>query len=116
LWKALRIPQVQFKPSVLLRGAQDLDMGGITLLIAFLSMLIVALNVGGQSSPWDSPLVIGMFVGSGVSFVLFVIVEDRWAKNPIAPMQLFKRWKWRNVPLMTVTRTMLFFHCFANVR
>jgi len=68
-------------------------------LVATLAFLVVGLNVGGQSKPWNSPFVIGMFCAAGVSFILFILAESR-AKEPIAPPNLFVQWKSRNVPLV----------------
>ncbi|KAG5637006.1 hypothetical protein H0H81_006150 [Sphagnurus paluster] len=89
-----------------------LDFAGMLTLIATLAFLVVALNLGGQSLPWGSPTIIGMFVAAGVSFVLFIVVE-RYSVQPVAPLGLFVSWRWRNVPLIIVVRTLLFFHLFS---
>ncbi|KAJ3819952.1 hypothetical protein F5880DRAFT_1488855 [Lentinula raphanica] len=54
-----------------------------------------------------------MLCALGVSGIAFCIVEGKYAKMPIAPGRLFVRWDWRNVPIMMVNRTLLFFHNFA---
>ncbi|TFK63581.1 MFS general substrate transporter, partial [Pluteus cervinus] len=54
-----------------------------------------------------------MFSASVVAFVAFVFAE-KYAKLPVAPLNLFVQWKWRNVPIMLVTRCLLFFHLFAT--
>ncbi|KAJ3893187.1 hypothetical protein GG344DRAFT_43825 [Lentinula edodes] len=56
-----------------------------------------------------------MLCALGVSGIAFCVVEGRYAKMPIAPGRLFVRWGWRNVPIMMITRTLLFFHNFAMV-
>ncbi|KAJ4468722.1 major facilitator superfamily domain-containing protein [Lentinula aciculospora] len=56
-----------------------------------------------------------MLCALGVSGIAFCVVEGRYAKMPIAPGRLFVRWGWRNVPIMMVTRTLLFFHNFAMI-
>jgi len=78
---------------------KTLDIGGIITLMATLAFFIVGLNIGGQSKPWNSPLVVGMLCAAGVTFILFVIAENK-AKEPIAPPRLFTQWRWRNVPLV----------------
>ncbi|KAH7878226.1 major facilitator superfamily domain-containing protein [Lentinula edodes] len=56
-----------------------------------------------------------MLCALGVSGIAFCVVEGRYAKMPIAPGRLFVRWGWRNVPIMMITRTLLFFHNFAMI-
>ncbi|KAJ7584656.1 major facilitator superfamily domain-containing protein [Mycena floridula] len=68
-------------------------------LVASLSFLVVALNLGGQSIPWSSPSIIGILCAAVVSLVAFVIAEF-YAELPVAPVNLFSQWKWRNVPIM----------------
>ena len=95
--------------------ATELDVGGMLTITTSLALLVIALNVGGQSRPWSSSTVIGLLVGSGASFLAFVAVEKWWAEKPLAPIGLFTSWKGRNLPLMLVVRTLLFFHLFALV-
>ncbi|KIJ44518.1 hypothetical protein M422DRAFT_30362 [Sphaerobolus stellatus SS14] len=64
------------------------DILGMPMLIATLTFLVIALNTGGQSLPF-------------VSFVGFLLVE-KWAKMPIAPLHLFSKWEWRNVPIIVL--------------
>ena len=69
-------------------------------LITWLTLLIVALNMGGDSYAWNSPVIIGLLAGTGAAFVAFVVAEN-YATNPVVPMGLFVRWASRNVPIMT---------------
>ena len=46
--------------------------------------------VGGSEYDWGSVQIIGLFVGSVISFVIFVLVERR-AAEPILPMHLFSQ-------------------------
>ncbi|KAF9254970.1 MFS general substrate transporter [Marasmius fiardii PR-910] len=112
LFFALRLPRT---PSPI-RSFRDVltkvDLFGMFLLVSALSFIIIALNSGGQTASWDSPMVIGLIAASGVSFILFWIAE-KYAKMPVAPTRLFVKWEWRNVPLSVVMRTLLFFHIFA---
>ncbi|KAH8832036.1 major facilitator superfamily domain-containing protein [Flagelloscypha sp. PMI_526] len=86
----------------------------MTLLVTCLSFVIIILNLGGQVLPWTHPTLIGLYVGTGVGFTLFVIAEH-YAELPVAPLRLFTTWRWRNVPIMVVGRTLLFFQLFATV-
>ncbi|KAI0075681.1 MFS general substrate transporter [Panus rudis PR-1116 ss-1] len=66
----------------------DLDLTGMFMLMSSLSLLIVALNIGGEARPWDSPTIIGLFSGCGVSFLAFLVAE-KYAKYPLVPLSLF---------------------------
>lgn len=55
---------------------------------------------------------IGILTATGVSFLAFVISE-KYASLPIAPLNLFTQWRWRNVSIMILTRTLLFCPLFA---
>lgn len=92
-----------------------MDLFGMGFLVSCLTLLIVALNLAGDAYAWGSPIIIGLFVGTGVSFIAFLVAENK-ASNPIVPMGLFVAWKYRNVPIITVARTLLFFHLYATVR
>lgn len=73
---------------------------GMTLLIISLTLLIVALNLGGEARPWRSPTIIGLFAGAGGAFCAFIFAE-RSATYPVVPMGLFSSLKWRNVPIIS---------------
>lgn len=92
---------------------QKIDVLGMSSLIASLTLLIVALNIGGDAYPWASKIIIGLFVGSGCAFCSFVAAEN-FATFPVVPMGLFASLKWRNVPIMTIARCLLFFHLYAT--
>ncbi|THU96665.1 MFS general substrate transporter [Dendrothele bispora CBS 962.96] len=82
--------------------------------MACLSFIVVSLNSGGQETSWGSPELIGLLIAAGISWIGFWVAE-KYATMPIAPMKLFVKWEWRNVPLMIVVRTLLFFHNFAMI-
>jgi EmrB/QacA subfamily drug resistance transporter len=62
--------------------------------IGFVSLgaagLVLALSWGGTQYAWDSLTIIGLFAGSVVALVLFVVFESR-AVDPILPLRLFRR-------------------------
>ncbi|KAI0691485.1 major facilitator superfamily domain-containing protein [Cytidiella melzeri] len=82
-------------------------------LVTWLTLLIVALNLGGDAYAWSSPVIIGLFAGTASAFVAFVVAE-KYATKPVVPLGLYAKWASRNVPIMTVTRALLFFHLFAS--
>lgn len=53
-------------------------------------LLLVALNLGGQSYAWSSAAVIAPLVFSGVLACCLVVVETKVAKEPLFPPRLFR--------------------------
>ncbi|KAJ3747823.1 hypothetical protein DFH05DRAFT_1442104 [Lentinula detonsa] len=115
----LRFPSPKISATMHISSIRDVlskvDLLGMFTLVSCLSFLVVALNSGGQTAPWGSSLIVGMLCALGVSGIAFCVVEGRYAKMPIAPGRLFVRWGWRNVPIMMINRTLLFFHNFAMI-
>lgn len=108
-----------------------MDLFGMSFLVIWLTLLIVALNLGGDAYAWNSPVIIGLLAGTGASFIAFLVAENK-ASHPVVPMGFFASWKYRNIPIITgkstipslsvlrliffsVARTLLFFHLFASV-
>lgn len=130
--KALHLPPSPSQNSSVRVTLAKMDVMGMTMLVSTLTFLVIGLNLGGQAFAWNSPTIIGMFCAAGVSFIAFVVAEN-YATLPVAPMNLFVEWQWRNVPIIvglcwdlwtitvgltkdhTVTRCLLFFHLFATV-
>jgi MFS family permease len=66
------------------------DYLGATLLVASLTLLILAILEGGQAWAWDSPISIAAFSIGGLLLAGFVIAE-RFAAEPILPLWVFSR-------------------------
>ncbi|HEY9854196.1 MAG TPA: MDR family MFS transporter, partial [Stenomitos sp.] len=66
-----------------------IDVLGALLIILTTVPLLLALTWGGNTYAWNSAMILGLFAGSAVSLVLFILVE---ARNPdaILPLSLFK--------------------------
>jgi EmrB/QacA subfamily drug resistance transporter len=69
---------------------QSIDYLGAGLLTGGLSSLMLALVWGGNAYAWLSGQVLGMFALSFVLLIIFGIVEHKYAKDPILPLELFK--------------------------
>ena len=54
-------------------------------------MVLLGLNFGGATYPWDSPKVICLVVVGGLMTFAFVFNEGRIAAHPILPLKLFRR-------------------------
>ena len=66
-----------------------IDYLGVLLISLGVSGLTLATSWGGTEYAWGSIQIVGLFVGSAVALVLFVLVELR-APEPILPMRLFR--------------------------
>ncbi|KAL2021618.1 hypothetical protein VTK56DRAFT_6971 [Thermocarpiscus australiensis] len=65
-------------------------LGSVTVVGATL-MVMLGLEFGGVTHPWNSPTVICLIVFGLVTAGLFVLVEWKVAEFPLMPMRLFKR-------------------------
>ena len=65
-----------------------IDYWGIVFVGIGASGLTLATSWGGTTHPWGSPTIIGLFAGSVVALVIFVLIELR-AREPVLPIRLF---------------------------
>ena len=68
---------------------KSIDYLGSVALTAGLVTLLLGFVWGGSQYAWDSAQIIGLFLVSIVSFVIFGIIEQK-VKEPILPLSLFK--------------------------
>src|SRR6185295_17110380 len=66
-----------------------IDFIGSALIIATVVPFLLALTFGGHTYPWISPVVLGLFGAAAVGLVLYVVAE-RFASDPILPLDLFQ--------------------------
>jgi len=66
-----------------------IDFVGAALIIAAAVPFLLALTFGGRTYPWTSPIELGLFAGSAAALVAYVVAE-RFAPDPILPLDLFK--------------------------
>lgn len=69
---------------------------GALLLGGGILALMLPVEIGGQKVPWCHPLIVSLLAAGGLLLFLFVLVESRWAKEPIFPLRLFHE---RNVSM-----------------
>lgn len=65
-----------------------IDFPGAGFLVAFLVMLLLGLNAGGNIVPWTHPLVLASLPLSLASFAAFIYWESYHAHHPIIPVRL----------------------------
>ena len=66
-----------------------IDGWGMALLALATTCLVLVASWGGKDYDWNSPMIIGLIVGTIVFGALFVLVERR-AAEPIMPLALFR--------------------------
>jgi EmrB/QacA subfamily drug resistance transporter len=66
-----------------------IDFVGAALIIATVVPLLLALTFGGHQYPWTSLTEVGLFGGSALGLALYIF-NERFASDPILPLELFK--------------------------
>ncbi len=86
----IAMPAIYFNlPSKVRHASPKLDLVGATLLSVSSVSILLALVWGGETYPWGSFEIIGLFALSGVTLLLFILQEARHPE-PILPLHLFK--------------------------
>lgn len=68
-----------------------MDFVGATLFLAAICCLVLALQWGGQTLPWRSSTVIGLFVGAGFILLMFAFVQWRRGDDALIPLRIFRQ-------------------------
>ncbi|KAK1143590.1 hypothetical protein N8T08_006200 [Aspergillus melleus] len=67
------------------------DLLGFTLFAPAAIQLLLALQYGGHMYAWNSSRVIGLFCGSGATFIVFFLWEWREGDNAMIPLRILRR-------------------------
>lgn len=90
----LRIPEQVAKPkavSILPHLHRYLDILGFILFAGSVLQLLLALQFGGVTYPWDSSQIIGLFVGAFVTFVVWFSWNLRKGDDALLPYSMISR-------------------------
>ncbi|KAI4168461.1 MAG: hypothetical protein LQ346_009047 [Caloplaca aetnensis] len=71
-------------------GLKAVDWFGSISIIGLTVMLLLGLNFGGTTFPWDSPKVVCLIVFGCLMSVFFVLSEKRLAQYPLMPLKLLQ--------------------------
>ncbi|KAL4811915.1 major facilitator superfamily domain-containing protein [Aspergillus spinulosporus] len=74
----------------MLEGIKAVDWFGSLSILAISVMVLLGLDFGGDTFPWDSPKVICLIVFGTLMSVAFIYSEKRLAKYPLMPLHIFK--------------------------
>ncbi|KAF2812286.1 MFS general substrate transporter [Mytilinidion resinicola] len=82
-----QMPKDKF--SIVIRNVwPKLDLVGFVIFASASIMFLIALQFGGESHPWNSSVVIGLFCGAGVTYIVFVLWEKRMGENAMIPLSI----------------------------
>jgi hypothetical protein len=92
----IRIPELTAKPPLSLHLVRSiipqLDLIGFILFAPAAVLLLLALQFGsGDEYAWNSPVIIGLFVGAGVAAILFVFWERHAGEVAIIPSSMLSQ-------------------------
>ncbi|KAJ7716965.1 ABC transporter [Mycena maculata] len=74
----------------IVRQGMHMDFVGATLIAGGVTCLLMALQWGGNTKPWNSKAVIICFVFAGISFLAFVSWEVHMGERAMLPLTIFK--------------------------
>lgn len=72
-------------------GLLAIDWLGCLLIVGGIVMLLLGLQLGGVTMPWDSATVICLIVFGIFTLILFALNEWRFAKYPLIPLHIFNK-------------------------
>ncbi|KQO37540.1 multidrug MFS transporter [Aeromicrobium sp. Leaf289] len=96
LQRTLHLPVVRREVSI--------DYAGATLIMGGVSLLLVWVSLAGSSFAWASATSAGLVVGGAVLIAAALVVEARFATEPIIPLRLFRD---RTTSLATLASVMI---------
>ncbi|OCL12975.1 MFS drug transporter [Glonium stellatum] len=73
-------------------GVMAVDWFGTFSILAVTLLILLGLDFGGATFPWDSPKVICLIVFGTLMIGFFLFSEQRLAKYPLIPLSIFKNW------------------------
>jgi hypothetical protein len=71
-------------------GIKAVDWFGIFSILGLTLMLLLGLDFGGGTFPWNSPKVICLIVFGALMSVFFIFSEAKLAKYPLMPLELMR--------------------------
>lgn len=75
-------------------------LGSITIVIA-VTCLALALVWGGAEYPWDDGRIIALLIIAIIFIIVFIVIEWKFAEDPIIPLRLFTYWNFTVSSLIT---------------
>ncbi|THY06404.1 putative major facilitator superfamily transporter [Aureobasidium pullulans] len=101
------MPKVNFRETI-----RKVDWIGLFFSTAAIILILIAISDGGHGTPWNSAETISMLVVGSICAIAFVIVEWKFAKLPMMPLEM---WKNKSVALMLVQSFLLGMNYYALI-
>ncbi|THY33031.1 putative major facilitator superfamily transporter [Aureobasidium pullulans] len=101
------MPKVDFRETI-----RKVDWIGLFFSTAAIILILIAISDGGHGTPWNSPETISMLVVGSLCAIAFVIVEWKFAKLPMMPLEM---WKNKSVAFMLVQSFLLGMNYYALI-
>jgi Fungal trichothecene efflux pump (TRI12) len=89
-WLLLPAPRQRNVPPTLREKLQNIDLLGAAFVMPSMVMLLMALQWGGAKFPWNSSRIIGLFVGFGITFSIFIFIEIKQGEKATIPPRILK--------------------------
>jgi hypothetical protein len=91
LFNTIPEPKQKDPPLQILSSAiKELDLPGFMLICPAVVMFLLGLQFGGNQYAWDSSVVIGLLVGAGATFAVFLVWEWRQGDHAMVPLAILK--------------------------
>ncbi|PLB50092.1 MFS general substrate transporter [Aspergillus steynii IBT 23096] len=87
-------------------GLKAIDWFGILSILTVIVLLLLGLDFGGVTFPWDSPVVICMIVIGAALIGFFLFAEKRLARFPLMDLRVFKELSNNAVILVAASHSM----------
>lgn len=81
--------QQQHGGSSMLTKLAGIDFLGALVLGLLILSVLLPLELGGVIIPWSHPAIPALFTSAAIFLALFIVVEHRWAKDPVLPLGIF---------------------------
>lgn len=72
-------------------GFKAIDWFGSLSILALALMLLLGLEFGGATFPWNSPQVLCLIIFGSLMSIFFLFSEKRLARYPLMPLNLFRK-------------------------
>ncbi|KAG2177758.1 hypothetical protein INT43_003005, partial [Umbelopsis isabellina] len=79
------------KDAPIMTQVKRIDYPGTIVILILATLILLGLNMGGVTHPWNSAPVIASLVIGVVFIGVFILVEYKFAKEPIVPLRLFRK-------------------------
>ncbi|THW52598.1 putative major facilitator superfamily transporter [Aureobasidium pullulans] len=101
------MPKVDFRETI-----RKVDWIGLFFSTAAIILILIAISDGGHGTPWNSAETISMLVVGSICAIAFVIVEWKFAKLPMMPLEM---WRNKSVAFMLVQSFLLGMNYYALI-